>query len=96
MCMNVFGVLLVRENCRITYTLLNHEGIHNEQMKELAYIGFYVLYVVEWIILLFVYFDWNKAYRNISFEKEAYANECNINYTKERSHYENFRMVFKS
>jgi hypothetical protein len=41
-------------------------------MKELLYIGFYVWYVIEWVFNLFKYCDRMVAYRNISFEKEAY------------------------
>jgi hypothetical protein len=32
-----------------------------------------------------MYKDKNLAYRNISFEKEAYANEKDLNYVKQRS-----------
>lgn len=37
----------------------------------LAFLSFYILYVLEWIIKLPFYRS--KAYRNISFEREAYA-----------------------
>ena len=44
-------------------------------MKKYFYIGFYILYILEYIKNLFVYkFDTKAAYKNISFEKEAYAN----------------------
>ena len=42
-------------------------------MREMLYIIYYLWYIIEWIILLFKY--GSKAYRNIRFEKEAYANE---------------------
>jgi len=54
-------------------------------MKELLYVGFYLWYLIEWIILLFKY--GNKAYNNIKFEKEAYANEKDAKYLKNRKHY---------
>jgi hypothetical protein len=50
-------------------------------MKELAFIFFYIIYFFEWLVRLFI----NKnAYRNISFEKEAYSNEKNLEYLKNR------------
>ena len=57
---------------------LNHEKIHLAQQLELLVIPFYVIYLVEWIF---------KKYRNISFEKEAYFNESNLDYLKTRKHY---------
>lgn len=38
-------------------------------MKDLLYVGFYLCYIVEWLVRLFMK---GNAYRNISFEKEAY------------------------
>ena len=69
---NLFGVLFVREGVKITEEMINHEKIHTAQMKEMLYIFFYLWYVIEWVIRLFKKGD---AYRNISFEKEAYINE---------------------
>lgn len=71
---NLFGVLFVRKGVRVTQGLLNHEDIHTKQMKELGYIGFYLWYLIEWIIRLFQYKGKN-AYRNISFEREAYDHD---------------------
>ena len=51
----------------------------------LSVFAFYLIYVVEWIIKSFIYkFDTKKAYKNLSFEREAYANQDIINYTKTR------------
>lgn len=77
---NLFGVLFVRNEYkgRITKRTLNHESIHTSQMKEMLYILFYLWYVVEWLIKLFIY--GGDAYRNISFEREAYANQDNEYY----------------
>lgn len=65
--------------------VINHENIHTLQIKELWYIGFYLLYAGEWIYNLFIYKNADKAYRNIRFEKEAYRNENNLNYLSERT-----------
>jgi len=43
---------------------------------------FYLLYLLEWVIKLFFYKS--KAYRNLSFEREAYQNEHDLSYLKTR------------
>ena len=78
---NLFGVLFVRGNAKISEVTLNHEKIHTAQMKEMLYIFFYLWYVIEWFIRLFMI---GNAYRNISFEREAYSNEKDLNYLKSR------------
>ena len=77
---NLFGILFVRGNARINERTIRHETIHTAQMKEMLYIFFYLWYVVEWFVKLIKYRNSYKAYRNISFEREAYNNEDNINY----------------
>lgn len=84
---NLFGVLFVRNSARISDIDINHEAIHSEQIKEMLYIFFYIWYVIEWIILCIKYLDYNKAYKNIRFEKEAYNNENNLEYIKDRKRY---------
>lgn len=87
--MNLFGILFVRKDSKITDRLLNHEAIHTAQMKELGYIPFYVLYLIEWFIKLIINkLDNNKAYKSISFEREAYDNQNNLEYLKNRKNYE--------
>lgn len=54
---------------------INHEKIHGRQQLELLIILFYIIYLIEWFI---------KGYRNISFEREAYSNEQNLQYLKNR------------
>ena len=73
--------------------LIRHESIHTAQGKELLWIFFYLFYVLEWLFRLVQYRnartadgkkDRYAAYRNISFEREAYANENNPVYLKNR------------
>ncbi|WP_354667442.1 hypothetical protein [Pseudotamlana agarivorans] len=54
--------------------LMNHERIHLKQQLEMLVVPFYICYVFEFIMRLMWYFNWKKAYRNISFEREAYSN----------------------
>lgn len=81
---NLFGVLFARKGSKIDDKTINHESIHTAQMKEMLYILFYIWYIIEWVIRLFMK---GNAYRNISFEREAYDNDDNLNYIKERKHY---------
>ncbi|MFH4966250.1 hypothetical protein V8G69_14710 [Gaetbulibacter sp. M235] len=64
--------------------LLNHEYIHLKQQLEFLIIPFYVWYGLEFLLRLLQYKNWNLAYKNISFEREAFANEYNSKYLKER------------
>lgn len=83
---NLFGILFVRKEykSRINPIVINHEKIHTEQIKELGYIFFYILYILEWFVKLFLK---GNAYRNISFEKEAYNHESDLNYINNRKHF---------
>lgn len=79
---NLFGILFVRKNKSLSNKDINHEAIHSEQMKELLYIGFYIIYLFEWLWRVLFTKDrfTHRAYRNISFEKEAYKYEEDYNY----------------
>lgn len=81
---NLFGILFVRKEARLSARMVNHECIHTAQMKEMLYIFFYLWYVVEWIARLFMP---GNAYRNISFEREAYGNQDNGTYLRDRKRY---------
>ena len=84
---NLFGVLFVRNGCTMSESDINHEMIHTAQMKEMGYVLFYLWYLVEWLGKLAKLRDSNKAYRAISFEREAYGNEKNLIYTITRAKY---------
>jgi hypothetical protein len=65
-------------------TFINHEKIHLRQQLELLVIPFYIWYVLEFFIRLLYYRNWHLAYVNISFEREAYAKELDLEYLKHR------------
>lgn len=88
---NLFGVVLVRKGCRMTAADLNHEAIHTAQMRELLYVPFYLLYVLEWLWLLPRYPKRHEAYRNISFEREAYAHQAEPDYLKARPKFNQYK-----
>ncbi|GIQ57748.1 hypothetical protein ACHRVW_16490 [Flavobacterium collinsii] len=64
--------------------LVNHEKIHLRQQLELLILPFYVFYLLEYAVRLIQYKNKELAYRNISFEREAYTNESHLNYLKNR------------
>jgi hypothetical protein len=78
-----FFFLKIR-NLKNDVVLINHEKIHLRQQVELLVIPFYIIYLLEFIIRLIQYRKWYLAYRNISFEREAYRNENDLNYLKSR------------
>lgn len=88
---NLFGVLFVRTHAHLTEEDINHEAIHTAQMKELLWVGFYIAYIVEWLYRFYKLRDAQKAYLVISFEREAYGNECYLEYLKNREHYAMWR-----
>lgn len=92
---NILGILFVRKEHahRLTSADLNHEAIHTAQMRELLYAGFYLLYALEWLWRVLFTRDrfTHAAYRSISFEREAYANEENLHYLNTRKHFTNFK-----
>lgn len=46
----------------------------------LSFLMFYILYVLEYLIKLILYRNFSKAYKNISFEREAYECQFDNNY----------------
>lgn len=45
---------------------------------------YYAWYGLEWLIRFAIYHDTNIAYKNISFEQEAYVNQYDMNYLNKR------------
>lgn len=85
LAINLFGVIFTKG--RLTEVDINHELIHTIQMRELLYVPFYIVYVLEWMIRIVQYRGWVEGYSHISFEKEAYENQRNMNYLKKRKHF---------
>lgn len=81
---NLFGIIFARKEYTLNAIDINHERIHTAQQKELLFIFFYIWYLIEWLINLIIYRDFDKAYAQIKFEKEAYANQYNFDYLNNR------------
>ena len=77
-------VIVTQEEDGKNAVLLNHERIHIKQQLEMLVLPFFVWYGLEFLVRYFMCRNWKKAYRNISFEKESYANEEDLDYLKRR------------
>ena len=83
--LTIFPFIIIKsKDLRFNKVVLNHEKIHLRQQTELLLIPFYIWYLLEFIIRLIYYGNWHLAYHNISFEREAYGNESNLDYLKQR------------
>lgn len=80
----LFPFIIARKNRIDNQVFINHEKIHIRQQLELLVLPFFVWYLIEFFIRLIQYKDKRMAYRNISFEREAYANDKHLNYLNKR------------
>lgn len=99
-CINIFGVLFVRNEYKeipILQNTITHETIHTKQMQEMGYIFFYIWYFIEWLIKLIIRgikygcdtFEECSlmAYYSVSLEREAYSRQTEYTYPNKRKHY---------
>ncbi len=80
-------IFLKNKALKVDKKLINHEKIHLKQQVELLWIFFFVWYFFEYLIKFIRYKNHAQAYKNISFEKEAYSNESDFNYLKNRKYF---------
>lgn len=85
LAINLFGVLFAKGPC--DGVTVNHEMIHTAQIKELLYLPFYIVYLLEWLWRIIIHRNYMKAYHAISFEREAYANQRDMNYLNNRKRF---------
>lgn len=98
----LFGFLVRRrskKNTPVSDFMWVHENIHHAQAFDFGlwyfgYILFYLLYVLEWLIKLPTALFGYRPYYSISFEKEAYVNQSNPNYLKERKPFAWAKYIF--
>lgn len=65
--------------------LINHESIHIQQQKEWLFLPFFIVYLFHFLYnYLILWMDYDTAYRNICFEREAYSYQSNLNYLSQR------------
>lgn len=83
--MALFPFILLRDKrMKDNHILINHERIHLRQQAEMFVLPFYLWYVTEYFVRLAIYRTKKEAYYNISFEREAYSNDRNLNYLNQR------------
>jgi len=87
-------IILRKKEYKNDLVLLNHERIHIEQQKEMLVVFFYFIYIFEFLYHYIKIKDSHIAYLMISFEKEAYQNEEDLNYLKNRKFWA-FKDYFK-
>lgn len=78
-------VFMADKEDKLNVVFINHEKIHIRQQLELLVLPFYIWYFLEFLVRWFQYKNTFEAYKNISFEREAYSNEKDLNYLKQRS-----------
>ena len=89
-------IILKNEKDRSDAVLVNHEKIHIRQQLELLILPFFIWYGVEFLIRLLKYKNKDIAYKNISFEREAYSNEKDLHYLKQRSLWKFLKYIFNT
>jgi len=92
--MAVFPFILVKYDFdKMNSTFVNHEKIHLKQQKEMLILPFFIWYFLEYLVRLIQYRNKDLAYRNISFEREAYAKETDFEYLKNRSFFQFLKYI---
>ena len=82
---NLCGIILARgDKGRLGPQEMRHEYIHTLQQREMLFVAFYVFYLAEWFVRLVQYGNLLSAYRNISFEREAYDRQAQLRYPATR------------
>lgn len=71
--------------------LINHEKIHHRQQLELLIIPFYFLYLINYLVNIVRYKNHFTAYKQIVFEREAFAMDKNLEYLKHRKFFAFFK-----
>ena len=98
LAMCVFPFIFVRKDARdLKTTDINHETIHGKQQIEMLWVLFFVWYGIEWFVRWVAYgFDGHLAYKNISFEQEAYLHEDDLIYLNNRKLFASWQYLFKT
>ena len=86
-------VLVKHPSDKENLVFVNHERIHLRQQLELLLLPFFIWYFIEFLIRLIQYKNFDLAYRNISFEREAYAKERDFDYLEQRFFWSFFKYV---
>ncbi len=80
----LYPFIILRDERLKQDTIINHERIHLRQQAEMLILPFYIWYGLEYLLRLVQYRNRHAAYRNISFEREAYRHENDSAFLKSR------------
>lgn len=92
---NLFGIIFARGDKPLSACTITHETVHTKQMRETLFIGFYIWYLLEFLIKLAICLNWDRAYRSVSFEQEAYDFDSYPTWPNIRNRWFWSRYVFK-
>jgi hypothetical protein len=87
LCIWPFVLIRPSGNIPDMQLIIRHENIHARQQLEMAWILFFVWYILEFAIRLIVIRNYMKAYNYISFEREAHLNDHDPGYIRKRKPY---------
>lgn len=90
--MAVGGIfLIVRSKEELVPWLITHETIHLKQQRDLLIVGAFLLNIIETFIAVFILrLAWYEAYHWTSHEQEAYRNQNDPDYLKNRKPFSQF------
>lgn len=77
-------ILFKNKSARENKVLVNHEKIHLRQQVEMLILPFYIWYVLEYLIRRIQFKSHYVAYRHISFEREAFSKQKQMDYLENR------------
>jgi len=86
-------VFLADRDDKLNEVFINLEKIHIRQQLEMLLLPFYIWYLIEFLYRWIQYKDKKQAYYAISFEREAYVNEKNLHYLKQRKFWQFLKYV---
>ena len=84
---NIIGLSLgfvIMSSSKMCTVTRNHELIHSEQMFETVFVGFFLIYIFDYLYGRWNGLDHYHAYRAIRAEVEAYSNERKWTYLSKR------------
>lgn len=73
----------------------NHETIHYKQQLEMLFVFQWIMYGLFHLWGLIKYRNGQEAYYENPFEREAYDNDQDLDYLKERKHYSWVKYIWK-
>lgn len=96
--LTIYPWVFIRKDLKKKYIkkVERHETTHALQQLETLWVGFFILYILEYLIkFILCKFNHKKAYYSISFEQESFMHELQIKYNSNRPKYEWCKYLLK-